>query len=96
MGGTISLETAIERWHSQEDYSVLLLGTSLQIKRSYYGNVQVASRTPRDNQARRVESVGNVDAILLDLENIEKNIRFSSTDDSEESMFRSRCNIFKV
>ena len=57
MGGTISIsiDTAIKWWHSQEDYTVLLLGTSLQIKCSYYGNVQVASRRSRDCQTSKTD-----------------------------------------
>ena len=96
MGGTISLDTAIERWHSREEYSVLLLGTSLQIKRSN-GNVRVASRESRDtdidDQARRAKPDGNIEseAILLDLTNMQENIL-----SADESTYRSRCNIFKV
>lgn len=87
MGGTISIsiDTAIKWWHSQEDYTVLLLGTSLQIKCSYYGNVQVASRRSRDCQTSKTDD--NLEGILLDLENMRKNLLSDKC---------TRCDIYNV
>lgn len=68
--GNISLATTIKRCREREGYSFLLLGTSLHVKRKRYGSVRVAARS---QDVGRVD--GNLEGILLDLENMrEKNI----------------------
>ena len=95
MGNTISLDTAIERWHSQENFTVLLLGTSLQIKHSYNGSVRVASRRSRDNQTSRAD--GNLEGILLDLENMRRNLLSDvPAGDDKKSLLRLHCDIYNV
>ena len=92
MGALVSLHQALSIFQSQEDYSVLLLGTSLQIKDSYHGHVRVASRRSRDHQASKAD--GNLEGILLDLENMRK--KLLSPDVEEQQRFRNRCDIYNV
>lgn len=96
MGIRFSIESIMNKWHSNEEYSVLLLGTSLQINRRQYGEVRVASRRSRDHQVSRAD--GSLEGILLDLENMRRKILTPAKSDSRErlSMSSHKCEIYNV
>lgn len=99
MGNRFSIEGTIGKWRENEEYSVLLLGTSLQIKRCQYGEVRVASRRSRDHQVSRAD--GSLEGILLDLENMRRKI-LTTPDKSEipetspYHMSNLECEIYNV